>query len=1018
MEKRKLVIGQWYKNPSDWEGPKDFCKARLSGTKNNWIYYSERIDEGTYEKEDDSWGFADTCVEAELHEYAQYLPDGHPDKILATPIKSLEIGKWYELDDTGYYFKYNGLKKDNVVGASEYITDKGTFVKLNGQFGSLGSRTFQLLTDLSEIQEFLPDGHPDKLNVPILLNESHVGKHVSFTYGRITYENCYVVKEFGSIYILNNTQSNNDGYSDKTVYKYSLKFGTFKEANDCCFNIRILNNDDPIISSQELTSFPLEGYCATTNQKLVDYLKSRPNQRPAPTVRRPNGIAWNVSSFWWIESTSSKKEYKLSELEPLLIDKLGEEPEVKEFAVGTYVVYLSSYGGHPTGTVTTIIEELDYDTIATNLKYCGSNSWCNRATSDCKWFATENEATEFAKTLNEAKDRDLLAEARTRYPIGVRFNPAHVTDSYAFVTNEKFIIESNTIYSLTDEGSYCSEDLKYGDGSNYNRIVYRYGKWAEILPPLSWCVKATTENIHVIKKHFSDVSSLKFDVGSYYGIKRSGEKGGRSGTAAFGADPVHFVKEITTDEFYKKIDYTPIIVKAKEPDNIFVIGKQLSEIPLTNKHIQCYRDGNEKYLSTKYVLSTTPKRTITDVTDDYFEVSGFIQGWFKKSDALNTNTDVQSFACGVNIESGKTYSITLKDNTNWLVTVDSLKNGNIYRKISLDITHGRFKTGSIVNWGELKSITNIRLATQDEIVWLNKCETEGKFVELTKKSELVGRYIKAVISRPEGGSVSAGEYGKIITENSSGDLTVDFPFHSAYYIHNGNVFKTKWYEIMPIGWAPEVVELTSLPKKSVKCTNQFEWDFVIKTLDYKVCTSASFRSNDLIRLDKDDCHLSGTIFSFDYKVYTFSEWCLEFGHKPIDTWCVKLTEENREEVKKFMNCPDKYWSYNIGSYYGLTMRGEKYGHQESKTFNDNVLTTQEFYEKVGYVKVGIVDISGSMVTNPCREIPLVNTVVEPFKFLRTIKSIPIYTEPIVGKRKVREVIELKLKPRNKINLVV
>ena len=90
-----------------------------------------------------------------------------------------------------------------------------------------------------------------------------------------------------------------------------------------------------------------------------------------------------------------------------------------------------------------------------------------------------------------------------------------------------------------------------------------------------------------------------------------------------------------------------------------------------------------------------------------------------------------------------------------------------------------------------------------------------------EKIELVGRYVKAVVSSPEGGSVRAGEYGKIITENSNGDLTVDFPFHSAYYISNGNVFKTKWYEIMPIGWVPEAVELTSLPKKwCIKVTEE------------------------------------------------------------------------------------------------------------------------------------------------------------------------------------------------------
>jgi len=65
-----------------------------------------------------------------------------------------------------------------------------------------------------------------------------------------------------------------------------------------------------------------------------------------------------------------------------------------------------------------------------------------------------------------------------------------------------------------------------------------------------------------------------------------------------------------------------------------------------------------------------------------------------------------------------------------------------------------------------------------------------------------------------------------------------------------------------------------------------------------------------------------------------------------EDWCVEITEENREVVKKWMG--DDSYSYSIGAKYGLKRGGK----DASKVSWGIVLTTEEFYAKIGHVPVG------------------------------------------------------------------
>ena len=72
------------------------------------------------------------------------------------------VGRWYKYKDC--YIKY----KETACGlfkSSEEITDYKKYYKSTGSYGKADHEKV-LLEELSEIQQYLPDGHPDKVSKP------------------------------------------------------------------------------------------------------------------------------------------------------------------------------------------------------------------------------------------------------------------------------------------------------------------------------------------------------------------------------------------------------------------------------------------------------------------------------------------------------------------------------------------------------------------------------------------------------------------------------------------------------------------------------------------------------------------------------------------------------------------------------------------------------------------------------------------------------------------------------------
>ena len=84
------------------------------------------------------------------------------DNYYTKTTSNFKVGSWYKYN--GFYFKYSKTNDENIFIASEYIyTKDNTFRdKLTNFTCGYANDPKELVTDLSEIQEFLPDGHPDK----------------------------------------------------------------------------------------------------------------------------------------------------------------------------------------------------------------------------------------------------------------------------------------------------------------------------------------------------------------------------------------------------------------------------------------------------------------------------------------------------------------------------------------------------------------------------------------------------------------------------------------------------------------------------------------------------------------------------------------------------------------------------------------------------------------------------------------------------------------------------------------
>ena len=178
----EFIPGKWYKY-NGWY-------IKYKGHVNDIWRSSEQINYSKkYSKIESRFGERDSddkkILLLDLSEIQEYLPDGHPDKVKNL---KLEVGKWYKFLNGSFKFgKYEKIHNSgNRIKFSEIITSTGIYDNKSTHVDFTSN--IEPLEDLSEIQKYLPNEHPDK----ITKQEFKVGKwykwyqknHGSFHYGK------------------------------------------------------------------------------------------------------------------------------------------------------------------------------------------------------------------------------------------------------------------------------------------------------------------------------------------------------------------------------------------------------------------------------------------------------------------------------------------------------------------------------------------------------------------------------------------------------------------------------------------------------------------------------------------------------------------------------------------------------------------------------------------------------------------------------------------------------------------
>lgn len=150
----ELQVGKWYQDTS-WYSKKDYAKFEEVEIGGMWdqLWHSENISDGNYTKRDNFCHFTiSTLREVPLEEIQEFLPDGHPDKMVKKSlvgryVKCLRNGANYCLVakkevKEGEYYKIDSIEIDSYkLKDGNYC---GVINKPDSQFKGIG---FELMPE-------------------------------------------------------------------------------------------------------------------------------------------------------------------------------------------------------------------------------------------------------------------------------------------------------------------------------------------------------------------------------------------------------------------------------------------------------------------------------------------------------------------------------------------------------------------------------------------------------------------------------------------------------------------------------------------------------------------------------------------------------------------------------------------------------------------------------------------------------------------------------------------------------
>lgn len=443
------------------------------------------------------WGYSekpDDYTEITFDQFKKYVLK---DTVETIEKPKFEVGKWYEFN-WDFHSKTNGktIIKVKSINDNSVNTSGRIYLYRPGDANFLAEDCYNFkemsnireLTDLSEIQQYLPDGHVDKVKV--------IPEYVRCTlpFSDQTKGNIYKVSPDG--YVEDNKGSksiltwNGGGFEKSTKEAYDAQFKPM-EKNEFKKGDYIV-----IVSGRENLDFIVNNYCYKQYENHNYLIAEIDNKGLGKT--RASGVDFdNTNDRWRYATPEEIAEYdRLGE--PYDVTTLSKKEESNKSLVGRYLKALIDYPQSTSFKKGEYAKILDfyYEDKRPN-KYKIEGDWCY-TTNDLNKFELMPEGfvppTESKAVPKSPKTEDLIDEARRRYPVGTKFHPSHITensDKFCVITSDCVFIEnSQGIYSkvTTESSTICEkwvdnhEHPQYGN-CTFDRYVYtkKKGKWAEIV---------------------------------------------------------------------------------------------------------------------------------------------------------------------------------------------------------------------------------------------------------------------------------------------------------------------------------------------------------------------------------------------------------------------------------------------------------------------------------------------------------------------------------------------------------
>ena len=417
-------------------------------------------------------------------------------------------GKWYKYN--GWYIKYKD-HVDDVWRSSEQINYSKKYSKIESRFGDRDSDDKKiLLLDLSEIQEYLPEGHPDKVKVVNL----KVGKWYSFNWDwsgkeRIVVAKIKEVTEKDFIISWRSYLWNDNDYNDSDGYFFK-DISNIKELSIEEVQPYLPNGHPDKIINQKFEIGKWYKWYQKNHGKYHFGKVERINTETDTVVMLPWIIGctdYNYSGYFDLSKAEQIQEISVEEVQEFLPKKHSDKISSDEFKKGEYIVITDKFDSWVKDFISNYIYKQRKDSTYLQPEYDSSNSRSNgwikytRNNSHNWRYATQEEIDEYERRgkpydVTELQKKELFMkeiqeECKKKYPIGCTY----------ISTDKRTNILKDDLYT------YCiiRKTIWGHSGGGY---LYENGKWAEL-------VSLPEENITEIPDYVECVN--------YFGDKYTGK---------------------------------------------------------------------------------------------------------------------------------------------------------------------------------------------------------------------------------------------------------------------------------------------------------------------------------------------------------------------------------------------------------------------------------------------------------------------------------------------------------------